>query len=214
VSERSDEKSELTSGALQLGVELSPSDIARLLRFLDLIYEWNRSAGLTAIPREKAVRLHLVDSLSAVPFVHGRRRVADLGTGAGLPGIPIAIACPDTAVVLVETRRRKASFLGEAVRELGCENCLVHHGKAEDVAKLGLEIDAVIARAFLPPVELVALSAKLVEPGGDVVIMGSKRDAALDASPVVQSAFTLSEDRSFTLPGGDEYRRILVLRHC
>ena len=208
-----DEELRLTSGARQLGVELTGAHASLLLRYLDRLYTWNRSAGLTTIARSDAVRLHLLDSLSVVPHLHASKMIADLGSGGGLPGIPIAVVRPDAKVILVEARRRKASFLAETARELGCSNCEVVHGKAQELRGQERGVDTIVARAFLPARALAELGRSLLGQGGKIVIMGARRDADLDDLGADQEGgLCVEADRTFTLPEGDERRRVLVLR--
>ncbi|MGH8216882.1 MAG: 16S rRNA (guanine(527)-N(7))-methyltransferase RsmG, partial [Rhodanobacteraceae bacterium] len=108
----------LADGLADMHLELRADTRARLLAYLELLAHWNRAYNLTAVrdPAEMVSR-HLLDSLAALPFVHGET-LADLGSGAGLPGIPLAIARPDLAVTLIESNGKKARFLREAVRAL------------------------------------------------------------------------------------------------
>ncbi|MFQ5473895.1 MAG: 16S rRNA (guanine(527)-N(7))-methyltransferase RsmG, partial [Dehalococcoidia bacterium] len=130
MSGSSDEGRRLRCGAEQLGIDLSEQAAAKLIAFLECLYLWNKSAGLTTIERSEAVRLHLLDSLTALPLLGRCVAIADLGSGPGLPGIPLAIALPASRLVLVESRRRKCSFLAETIRELGLENCRVEQADA------------------------------------------------------------------------------------
>jgi 16S rRNA (guanine527-N7)-methyltransferase len=208
VSGAAGEARQLESGAAALGVDLDAGSVALLLAFLERLYAWNRSAGLTTIARSEAVRLHLIDSVSVVRFLPRVGVVADLGSGGGLPGIPIAIARKDLTVTLVESRRRKATFLSEAVRELGIGNCTVEHADARRLASRGCAYDAITARAFLPPAELVALGASLLTPRGRLILMGARGD--LDNATTHPDLVRVADER-FVLPGGDEQRRIVVL---
>ena len=107
----------LVAGAEQLGVSLTPEVATRLLGFLELLYAWNDFAGFTAVDRRDAVRLHLLDSLAVAPMLTGARHIADLGSGAGLPGIPLATYLGGAMFTLVESKRRRCSFLREVVRQ-------------------------------------------------------------------------------------------------
>jgi 16S rRNA (guanine527-N7)-methyltransferase len=204
-----DEARLLAEGATALGVELGAEPREKLLRYLDRLYFWNRTAGLTTIPREEAVRLHLLDSLAAVPSVE-RGPCADLGTGGGLPGVVLAIAKADLRVVLVESNRRKCSFLREIVRELGLANAEVVQS---DYAALTSLYPTVISRAFRPPAEFLALAGRLVEPGGLVVLLladaSEEEIRRLDDST---SALSHLDHRQLKLPGGPERRSIVRFR--
>ncbi len=210
MSAQGSEQSRLRRGAEELGVSLGEAELDKLLAFLERLYLWNKSAGLTSIDRSQAVRLHLLDSLAAVPLLEGAARIADLGSGPGLPGIPLAIALPSSQLVLVESRRRKCSFLCETVRELGLDNCRVEQIDAYDYS--GAEgLDAVIARAFLAPADLLALAAPLLRPGGRLLVMAGH--AHID-DQLHESAAGLGLSRrqvvKLQLPGGNESRQLLV----
>ena len=130
-------------GALELDLALAP----RLLDYLALLHRWNGTYNLTAIrdPREMLTK-HLLDSLAMARFVD-EGRLADLGTGPGLPGIPLAIARPRLQVALVESNGKKARFLREAVRTLGLANARVIESRAEAVAEPG-GFELITARAL------------------------------------------------------------------
>jgi len=211
VTRRGHEEIELEAGCQQLGLSLAPDARARLIAYLDLVYQWNPTTGLTSIARELAVRLHLLDSLAAVPDLAGLDRLADLGTGAGLPGIPLAIACPQLEITLVESKRRKCSFLRQAIRTLDLGNCGVREGDVRCLERGGGDLGALIARAFLPPSDLAALASRLLPmhgrlialtgPGADVPAMEASSGGTLFAESV----------RDLCLPGSTERRRIVVL---
>jgi len=203
----------LIAGAEQLGVLLAPDAGEKLLAFLDLLYSWNAYARFTAIERPDAVRLHLLDSLSIVPSVAGVAHIADLGSGAGFPGIPLATCLETAKVTLIESKRRRCSFLREAVRHLGLSNrvCVVE-GDARKRGLLASRQDAVVARAFAPPAELLSLAEPLVTASGILVLMcggggaGELRDASAAAG------FVLESERRLVLPYGAEARSIARFR--
>lgn len=204
----------LADGAKELGLALSPAVVPDLLRYLDLLYVWNAYAGFTAIARRDAVRLHLLDSLSLVPFLGDLQRIADLGSGAGLPGIPVALALSAATVTLVESKRRRCSFLRETIRQLGlAQRVSVVEADAKVVvaSMLGTQ-DAVVARAFAPPSEVLSLAAPLLSSGGLVALMGGGvgvGDLSRDAEP---GGLVLESSRIFCLPGGKESRAIAAFR--
>ncbi len=197
----------LRAGAAELGCDLGADEVERLLVFLDLLYRWNRSAGLTAIARKDAVRLHLLDSLALVDFVRERRRIVDLGSGGGLPGIVLAVVLPRAHVTLVESRRRKASYLREVVRTLDLNaRCDVREEDARGLASTGLRFDAVVARAFAPPPRLLALGSELVSPDGVVVVMGGGATQRTYGSLTEHAGLRKVCERALVLPGGRERR--------
>ena len=160
--------SELEAGldALALPRALAP----RLLDYLALLARWNQAYNLTAIrdPREMLSK-HLLDSLAMADFVDDER-LADLGTGPGLPGIPLAIARPGLQVALVESNGKKARFLREAVRTLGLSNARVLESRAEAVDEPG-GFDVVTARALYRLAGILAVGGHLLAPGGRVLAM-------------------------------------------
>lgn len=173
---------ELESGLLALGLPAQPL-ATRLLDYLALLDRWNRTYNLTAVrdPREMLGR-HLLDSLSLWPHVRDGR-LADLGTGPGLPGIPLAMARPGLQVSLVESNGKKARFLREAVRSLGLDNARVLESRAEAVAEPGA-YDQITARAMDTLAGILAVGGHLLAPGGRLLAMkGQRPDAEIAALP-------------------------------
>ncbi|WP_242112018.1 16S rRNA (guanine(527)-N(7))-methyltransferase RsmG [Luteimonas aquatica] len=165
-------------------LSLDPALAEPLLAYLTLLDRWNRTYNLTAIrdPREM-VTLHLLDSLAMHPHVRGIATLADLGAGAGLPGIPLAIAVPALRVTLVESNGKKARFLREAVRVLGLDNARVVEARAEAVDEPGA-FDAITARALATLADILALGGHLLKPDGRLLAMkGARPDEELAALP-------------------------------
>lgn len=164
------ERERLVRGARALGLSLPDAAVESLLAYLDSIERWNRVINLTAIrERERMLTVHLLDSLAVVPYLVGNR-LSDLGSGAGLPGIPIALARPNLRVRLVEAREKKARFLRHVVRELGLGNVVVFAGRAEALPPTGEE-DLVIARALGRLRDVVRLAAPILAAEGRVLAM-------------------------------------------
>jgi 16S rRNA (guanine527-N7)-methyltransferase len=200
----------LAAGAQALGFALDSKQVEILVRYLDLLYFWNRSAGLTAIARPDAVRLHLLDSLLALPLP-ASDTCADLGTGAGLPGIVLAVTDPQRRFTLVETNRRKCSFLMEAVRSLDLSNVEVVERDADHLVADGRRFPLVVSRAFRSPLAFLRTAAGLLERGGQAVSMLANPSESEVAALVADSGLVLLEERRSLLPGGGEPRTILVL---
>jgi 16S rRNA (guanine527-N7)-methyltransferase len=195
---------ELASGCSELGLRLESRQTDRLLRFLDQLYLWNRSAGLTTIARADAVRLHLLDSLSAAELITASPS-ADLGSGGGVPGLVLAIACPATRFVLVESNRRKCSFLLETARVLELPNVEVRQADAATVKE---RFPIVLSRAFRHPDEYLRLARSLVTDDGSVVAMlASVPDPELRALATGEG-YELGLVKRVSLPGGGEPRTI------
>lgn len=183
---------------------LDDRQLAKVRSYLETLLLWRRRISLiaTSDPLE-VVENHILDSLQVAPWVGGRRRLADIGSGAGLPGIPLAIAAPHLNVVLVESRRRKASFLRAVRRETDLSNVEVFEGRAEDLAE---SFDVVISRALGPMRTFLDLAETLLLPGGLAIAMKSK--AALSA-PERHAAFEAPKVIAYDLAG--DRRRLLLL---
>ncbi len=149
---------------------LDPALATPLLTYLALLDRWNRTYNLTAIrdPADMVVK-HLLDSLAMAPFVTAGK-LADLGTGAGLPGIPLAIANPALQVTLVESNGKKARFLREVVRTLPLPNARVAESRIEALDEPGY-YDAIVARALATLPLIVELGGHLLKPGGKLLAM-------------------------------------------
>jgi 16S rRNA (guanine527-N7)-methyltransferase len=142
----------------------------KLLQHVELIDKWNGVYNLTAVrERDKMLSHHLLDSLAVVPHVSGKRLV-DVGSGAGLPGIPLAIARPEMAVTLLEANHKKSAFLRQAVIELGLENADVVSSRAEAWTPRD-KYDVVISRAFSELGEFLTLAGGLCAEGGVLAAM-------------------------------------------
>jgi len=191
--------------ALALPGELAPP----LLAYLDLLARWNRTYNLTAVrdPREMVPR-HLLDSLAMEPFLDGIATLADLGTGPGLPGIPLAIARPRLRVTLVEANGKKARFLREAVRTLGLDNAEVAESRIEALDRPGA-FDAITARALATLPQILGFGGHLLARGGRLLAMkGARPDEEIAALP---RGWRLEMLRRLTVPGLDGERHLAVV---
>lgn len=165
----------LADGLTAMQIDLPQNAQAKLLAYLDLLAKWNRTYNLTAI-RDPAdmVAKHLLDSLAVLPFVHGHA-LADLGSGAGLPGIPLAIARPDIHVTLVESNGKKARFQREAVRSLSLANVTVAQARVQDAVG---QFDTVTARAFASLADMLAWGGHLLTENGRWLALKGQADPA------------------------------------
>jgi 16S rRNA (guanine527-N7)-methyltransferase len=178
-------KADLPTTAALLGVELSPEAAERLLAYEDLLRD--RAVPLGYVARSDAGRLrerHLLDCLRAVPFVPERGSACDLGSGAGLPGIVVAIARPDLSVQLVEPRRGKVAFLELAMDRLGLGNVQVVARPAET---LDVPVDACLARAFAPIERAWGVARGLLRPGGRLLYFSGGRGGHGPVPPGVRA---------------------------
>ena len=168
---------ELERGLAELALQLPNEAQERLLRYLALLAKWNRTYNLTAVrdPLEM-VHNHLLDSLAILPHLplESSARIADVGSGAGLPGIPLALARPQWHVALVEANQKKAAFLRQAAIELRLANIEVHEGRVE-AWQPPTRFHLVISRAYATLAAFVAACGHLLAPGGVLAAMKGKR---------------------------------------
>jgi 16S rRNA (guanine527-N7)-methyltransferase len=160
----------LEKGLLELDIAASTEQVEQLLAFVALIEKWNKTYNLTAIrDREEILRLHILDSLALMSFVSGKK-IADIGTGAGLPGIPLAIFMLQQKFVLVDSNAKKTRFVQQVILELKLTNVEVVHGRVEEL-KRSNEFDAVLSRAFASLNDIMAWAEYLLQPNGVLIAM-------------------------------------------
>jgi len=180
-----------------------------LTRYLTLLLRWNAAYNLTAIrdPREMVAK-HLLDSLAMAPFVADLSTLADLGTGAGLPGIPLAIATPGLQVALVESNGKKARFMREVLRTLGLGNAEVAESRIEALDRPG-QFAAITARALATLPQILALGGHLLAPNGVLLAMkGARPDDEIAALP---TGWALGAIHPLTVPGLGADRHLVVV---
>jgi len=161
----------IEGGAGELGLSLGREETAKMAAHLELVVKWNRVHNLTSVrePGEMAV-LHVLDSLSVLPHLGSAQSLADVGSGAGFPGIPLAIARPDLPVALLESSSKKCAFLEQARTELGLANVTVVCERVQNW-KPGSQFDAVASRAFSDLADFVSQAGHLLAPGGRLLAM-------------------------------------------
>ncbi|MDD2759621.1 MAG: 16S rRNA (guanine(527)-N(7))-methyltransferase RsmG [Methylomonas sp.] len=160
----------LTTGLAELSLALSEPQIASLLAFIKLIEKWNKAYNLTAVREPlEMVDLHLLDSLAILPHLP-TGRIADIGTGAGIPGIPLAICRPDYQFTLVDSNSKKTRFVQQAVLELKLTNVEVVHARVEQLMP-ATPFDAVLTRAFASLPDILRLTAHLLAEDGVLLAM-------------------------------------------
>jgi 16S rRNA (guanine527-N7)-methyltransferase len=202
----------LRDGLAAMHLELPPEQQEKLLAYLALLKKWNRTYNLTAIRDEnEMVTQHLLDSLSLLPVIEksalAGRRWADVGSGAGLPGIPLAIARPTLEFTLIETVEKKSAFQRQAKIELGLKNLAVLGGRVEEVAAGGF--DAVVSRAFAELADFVRLAGHLPVPGGRLYAM--KGAIPEDEIGRLPEGWAVAECVKLEVPGLNAQRHLIVL---
>lgn len=199
-------RTDLLHGLQAMGLDAAFAD--PLLAYLALLARWNRTYNLTAIrdPREMVVR-HLLDSLAMRPYIE-RGTLADLGTGPGLPGIPLAITRPELQVTLVESNGKKARFMREAVRQLGLGNARVAESRAEALDE-PRAYDHLTARALDTLAGIIEVGGHLLRPGGTLLAMkGVHPHEEIAALP---AGWSVREIHRLEVPGLDGERHLVVV---
>jgi 16S rRNA (guanine527-N7)-methyltransferase len=202
----------LTDGMAALNLDAPPGVPEKLLAYRDLLMKWNRVYNLTAIKDPKEVLVsHLLDSLAILPWAGEAGRLLDVGSGGGLPGIPLAIARPSLAVTLVESAGKKSAFQRQAVIELGLRQVESWRGRVEDfsVPEEG-KFDRIVSRAFADLALFVALTRHLIGREGYWLAMkGKKPEAEIAALPPDVQLETVIP---LEVPGLSATRHLLILR--
>ena len=200
---------QLQAGIAALGLRLPEGAEAKLLDYLALLGKWNRVYNLTAVREaERMVSHHLLDSLAAVPFFRAGATVLDVGSGGGLPGIPLAIARPDLEVTLIDSIAKKTAFLLQAKAELGLANLSVVTGRVE-AYRPELGFDAITSRAFADLREFVTLTRHLLNPSGCWLAMKGLTPHEEIAS--LPDWVKVSANKALQVPGLEAARHLIVL---
>ncbi len=200
----------LRQGLVELALDCPPTQQASLLRYLDLLVRWNKVYNLTAVdnPREMVIK-HLLDSLAVLPCLT-KGRILDVGSGAGLPAVPIALVQPSRLVTALDSSQKKVRFITQAILELGISNLSAIHHRVEDYQPM-VRYDVVIARAYASIADFITATAHLLIPGGRWFAMkGVYPTAELDALPDV---CTLVEVIPLHVPRLSAERHLVVLHH-
>ena len=197
----------LAAGLAELGLDLPDAVQHKLLAFRDLLLKWNRTYNLTAMSDpQQAISHHLLDALAILPHV-GAGPLLDVGSGGGLPGIPLAIARPDLSVTLVDTVQKKAAFLQQVAIELELKSVAVHHARVEEMRGQYAQISS---RAFAELARFVSLTRHLLAPGGRWLAMkGTRPDDELKALPAGSEVEAIIP---LVVPGLDAERHLIILK--
>jgi 16S rRNA (guanine527-N7)-methyltransferase len=205
---RAAEREMLVSGARDLGIALSPSRAETLLKLVDELEQGNAQFNLTAIrDRPGMLRKHVLDSLTLQPYLRGER-LADIGTGAGFPGLVLGVVNPQRRFTLIEATGKKARFVEQTAQRLGCSNVLVVNSRAESYRPFEL-FDTVVARALSSLADFVAYAGHLCAPGGRLLAMKGKRpDDEVSALP---KSFRVLAVHRLSVPGLPDERHLVEL---
>jgi len=198
----------IAAGAEALGQDLSSAEIGQLTTLLSELQRWGERVNLTAIREpHKMVSAHVLDSLSIRPFIEGRR-VIDVGTGAGFPGLPLAIVEPKIEFELLDSNGKKISFVNHIIGQLGLSNAKALKARAQDYAP-GKRFDTVIARALASTAKLLQMAGHLVRENGVLLALKGKHPAAelaaIDHIPGWDYSVT-----ELTVPGLESHARHVI----
>lgn len=201
----------IEEGAAQMGVRLAPDQLKQLGRHVDLMLKWNKSINLTAITEpDEVVEKHVLDSLAVVPVLPSGS-LLDAGTGAGFPGIPLAIARPELEVALVDSVQKKVAFLKNTLAELRLPKAKAYAVRLEgNPSREELpRVHAAVARAFAAPEEWLRLARHYVLPGGVAICMLGPSDAIPDQL----EELVLVQELRYALPYSGAQRRLAIYKH-
>ena len=200
---------ELRAGSEELGISLQQSQYDQLLEYLRLLAKWNQVYNLTAItePR-KMLSHHLLDSLSLMPSLLQANKVLDVGSGAGLPGIPLAIAMPSTIWIMLDSNARKTRFIRQAIAHCGLRNAQVVQSRVQDYHAPD-SLDFIVSRAYAPLADFCDSVAHLLTPKTRLLTMktGLKRR---EARQLDTDRFEFEEE-TLTVPGIGETRSLVTI---
>ncbi|MGQ9473605.1 MAG: 16S rRNA (guanine(527)-N(7))-methyltransferase RsmG [Candidatus Caldatribacteriaceae bacterium] len=212
------EQKMLEAGIQKMNLSLPKDAPERLVRFVDLLWKENQRMNLTGYQtKEEIIRELILDALSALPFLKGNK-IIDVGTGGGIPGIPIGIACPHLSVTLIESHRKKIQFLQRAIQELSLPGVSLQHGRSEELARqenLREQFHTVTAKALAPLAVALELTIPFVRVGGRGLYYKGKgysedllkaREALRVLSCVVEEVVEVS------IPFGDRKTHLVVIQ--
>lgn len=205
-----DYREELQRGLDQLALALPEPAVEQLLGYLALLHKWNRAFNLTAVAPGEMVSRHLLDSLVIAPYLQGER-FADVGTGAGLPGIPLAIACPDRRFDLIDSNGKKIRFVTQAIAELGLRNAHASQSRVEQW-RPEAGYDGVLSRAFSALADMAVMCEHLLAPEGCLLALKGQYPA--DELSALPKRFRVDACHPLQVPGASGQRHLVVIRRA
>ena len=203
--------------AYQIDIEISEEQLNQFSKYGKLLLEWNKFMNLTAVCEEREVIIkHFVDSMTIIKYVdsHNCKKIADIGTGAGFPGIPLKIMRPDIEVVLLDSLGKRVNFLNTVISELKLEKISAIHTRAEDGGrdkKLREKFDCVTARAVAPMNILLEYCMPFVKKGGFFIVMKGAAEEDSYENALKELFGKVESENVFTLPESDFTRRIICV---
>jgi len=204
-------RQQLEFGLNQMGLHYSVETQQKLVHYIQLIARWNKTFNLTAVRDvEEMVSKHLLDSLVVQPFLEGSL-ILDVGSGAGLPGIPFAITSPDKKFVLIDSNGKKTRFLVQAKIDLKLDNVEVIHSRVEDFQPMEqghrIYFDVITARAYATTDDILNTTAHLQDEATSILVMQGKLD-----EQIKNDQYQLVESHSLDVYGLDAERHLLEIK--
>jgi len=204
-------RQQLAAGLKEMGLHYSVLDQQKLVHYIQLIARWNKAFNLTAIRDvEEMVSKHLLDSLVVQPYLESST-ILDVGSGAGLPGIPFAITCPDKHFVLLDSNGKKTRFLTQAKIDLKLDNVEVIHQRVEDYQPMEdghrIYFDVITARAYAQTDNILTSTAHLQDENTTIMVMQGLRDESIKVD-----GYTLLESHKLDVAGLDGERHLLEIK--
>ena len=197
----------LIEGVEQLGLSLSDTQLQQCQAYLDLIQKWNKAYNLVGTSNTQTlIEKHLLDSLAISTFIQ-QSPVLDVGSGAGLPGIPLAIVLPHIDFTLCDSNGKKARFMRQATIELGLQNVSVQHGRIQSYSAPQAPM-IVMSRAFAPLQQALEILADVCHPTGQVMIMLGLKPSTLPTAEKIKTII----NHEIAIPGLASQRHLLVAK--
>lgn len=201
----------LNSGLEQMGLTISDSAKQQLNNYIELLAKWSKVYNLTTVREpHQIVTQHILDSLSVLPFLKDSANLLDVGTGAGLPGIPLAIVCPEISVKLLDSQQKKINFVQHVITSLKLSNALAIHGRVESLP-VDFRFDTIISRAFASLDEFVRLIASLCDIKTKIIAMKGRRERVVEESLALGANFEIVRIESLSVPGLNAERCLVFL---
>lgn len=208
----------LKTGAAEFGADLDDCMVRRFFDYKRILLEWNEKMNLTAIRDDREIILkHFTDSLSILPYIRGKRKLIDVGTGAGFPGIPLKIVLPQLETVLLDSLEKRIRFLETVISELELDAITAVHSRAEDAGKSPEHreaYDVAVARAVASLPVLLEYCLPLIKTGGTFIAMkgSSEEEVAASAKALAILGGEIRQIDNFLLPGSDIKRSVVIVR--
>ena len=201
----------LSSGLEQMGISISEQATQQLNSYVELLAKWSKVYNLTAVREpDQIITQHILDSLTLIPFLLNSASILDVGTGAGLPGIPLAILRPEISVKLLDSQQKKINFVQHVITSLKLTNAVAIHGRVEELPA-DFNVDTIVSRAFSSLDDFTKLIARLCDGKTKIMAMKGRRDRVLEESLQLQADFEIERIETVSVPGLDAERCVVFL---